>query len=141
MPVASRPRRRDGSRSAATQTTRYHHPGYGIAGPDRGGQGGLGPGARCEPASVKKPRVRRSGRKLVCRRGSWSNNPNRYSYRWLVNGKRKRGARGRTLGVTRKLRVRKVQCRVTAYNAAGATTALAGRCASAEPHAGCSDAR
>ena len=41
-----------------------------------------------------------------------------------MNGKRKRGARGRTLGVTRKLRGRKVQCRVTAHNAAGATTAL-----------------
>jgi hypothetical protein len=65
----------------------------------------------------------RSGKKLVCQRGSWSNNPSRYSYGWLVNGKRKRGARGRTLGVTRKLRGRKVQCRVTAYNAAGATTA------------------
>jgi hypothetical protein len=68
--------------------------------------------------------VRRSGRKLVCQRGRWSNNPSRYSYGWLVNGKRKRGARGRTLGVTRKLRGRKVQCRVTAANAAGATTAL-----------------
>jgi hypothetical protein len=76
-----------------------------------------------KPASVKRPRVRRSGKKLVCQRGSWSNNPSRYSYRWLVNGKRKRGARGRTLGVTRKLRGRKVQCSVTAYNAAGRTTA------------------
>jgi hypothetical protein len=85
---------------------------------------GSGPGPAAEPASVKRPRVKRSGRKLVCRRGSWSNSPSRYSYRWLVNGKRKRGARGRTLGVTRKLRGRKVQCRVTASNAAGSTTAL-----------------
>jgi hypothetical protein len=82
------------------------------------------PGPAAEPASVQRPRVRRSGRKLVCQRGSWSNNPSRYSYRWLVNGKRKRDARGRTLGVTRKLRGRKVQCRVTAANAAGATTAV-----------------
>jgi hypothetical protein len=77
-----------------------------------------------KPENVNKPRVRRFGRKLVCNRGRWSNSPSRYSYGWLVNGKRKRGARGRTLGVTRKLRGRKVQCRVTAANAAGATTAL-----------------
>ena len=83
-----------------------------------------GSGPAAEPANVKRPRVRRSGKKLVCQRGSWSNSPRRYSYRWLVNGKRKSGARGRTLGVTRKLRGRKVQCRVTASNAAGATTAL-----------------
>jgi hypothetical protein len=88
---------------------------------------GSGPGPAAEPASIKRPRVRRSGKKLVCQRGSWSNNPSRYSYGWLVNGKRKRGARGRTLGVTRKLRGRKVQCRVTAHNAAGTTTALSRR--------------
>ena len=40
---------------------------------------GSGPGPAAEPASVKRPRVRRSGRKLVCQRGSWSNNPSRYS--------------------------------------------------------------
>jgi hypothetical protein len=77
-----------------------------------------------KPASVERPRLRRSGKKLVCQRGSWSNSPSRYSYGWLVNGKRKPGARGRTLGVTSKLRGRKAQCRVTAHNAAGATTAL-----------------
>ena len=82
------------------------------------------PAPTAKPVSVEKPRVRRSGKKLVCKRGTWSNKPSRYSYRWLVNGNRKRGASGRKLGVTRKLRGRKVQCRVTAYNAAGATTAL-----------------
>jgi hypothetical protein len=85
---------------------------------------GSGPGSAAEPASVKRPRVSRSGRKLVCQRGSWSNVPSRFYYRWLVIGKRKRGARRRTLGISRKLRGRKVQCRVTAHNAAGATTAL-----------------
>jgi hypothetical protein len=82
------------------------------------------PAPTAKPVSVKKPRVTRSGKKLVCQRGSWSNKPSRYSYRWLVNGNRKRGASGRKLGVTRNLRGRKVQCGVTAYNAAGATTAL-----------------
>jgi hypothetical protein len=73
------------------------------------------------PANVKQPRVTRSGRNLVCSRGRWSGSPSRYSYRWLVNGNAKRGASGRTLRVTRKLRGRRVQCTVTASNAAGET--------------------
>jgi hypothetical protein len=89
-----------------------------------GGASAPGPTTTAKPASVEKPRVRRSGKKLVCQRGRWSNKPSRYAYGWLVNGNRKRGARGRKLGVTRKLRGRKVRCRVTAYNAVGATTAL-----------------
>ena len=85
---------------------------------------GSGPSPIAKPASVERPRVRQAATRLVCQRGSWSNNPSRYSYRWLVNGRRKAGARGRTLGLTRSLRGRKVQCRVTAHNAAGAATAL-----------------
>jgi hypothetical protein len=76
------------------------------------------------PENTNQPRVRRVGRKLVCNRGRWSNSPSRYSYGWLVNGKRKRGATGRTLAVTRALRGRRVQCRVTASNAAGAAAAV-----------------
>ena len=87
-------------------------------------EGGSGAPSAAKPASVKRPRVRRSGKTLVCRRGSWSNNPSRYSYRWLVNGRRKPGASGRKLGITRKLQGRTVQCRVTAHNAAGRTSAL-----------------
>ena len=81
------------------------------------------PSPTAKPASVTRPRVRRSGKKLVCQRGSWSNNPSRYSYGWLVNGKRKRGASGQKLRITRKLRGRRVQCTVRASNAAGATIA------------------
>jgi hypothetical protein len=75
------------------------------------------------PANVTKPRVRRSGGKLLCNRGRWRNSPSRYSYRWFVNGKAKRGASGRKLRVTRQLRGRRVQCTVTASNTAGATIA------------------
>ena len=94
-------------------------------------QGSAGPGPPAsqpapvaKPANLTRPRVTRSARKLVCSRGSWSNGPGRYSYRWLVNGKRKRGATGRTLAVTQGLRGRRVQCRVTASNAAGAAAAV-----------------
>jgi hypothetical protein len=75
------------------------------------------------PANVKQPRVTRSGRKLICHRGRWSNSPGRYSYGWLVNGKTRKGASGQKLRVTRKLRGRRVQCTVTASNAAGETRA------------------
>jgi hypothetical protein len=82
------------------------------------------PAPVARPANLTRPRLTRSARKLVCSRGSWSNGPSRYSYRWLVNGKRKRGATGRTLAVTRALRGRRVQCRVAASNAAGTAAAL-----------------
>ena len=96
-------------------------------------QGSTGPGSDppasqpppvAKPANLTRPRLTRSARKLGCSRGSWSNGPSRYSYRWLVNGKRKRGATGRSLAVTPALRGRRVQCRVTAFNAAGAAAAL-----------------
>jgi hypothetical protein len=77
-----------------------------------------------KPVNVKKPRVRRRAGKLARNRGRWSNAPERFSYRWLVNGKRMRGATGQTLRVTRRLKSRKVRCRVAATNAAGSTTAL-----------------
>ena len=73
------------------------------------------------PVNVKRPRVMRSGRKLVCSRGRWSNRPSRYSYGWVVNRKAKKGPSGRKLRLTRKLRGRRVRCTVTAANAAGVT--------------------
>ena len=79
------------------------------------------------PANVSKPRVRRSGKKLVCKRGRWSNGPTRFSYAWLVNGKAKKGARRQKLPITRKLRGRRVQCKVTASNAAGSRTVVSPR--------------
>lgn len=82
-----------------------------------------GPGS-AEPVNIKRPHVTRSGKKLVCNKGLWSNNPTGYSYGWLVNGKVKSGADGRTLRITSKLKGRKVRCKVTASNGAGATTAL-----------------
>jgi hypothetical protein len=80
-----------------------------------------------KPANVRKPSVRRVRSTLVCSRGRWSKSPSRYSYRWLVNGKAKRGGRGQKLRVTHNLRGRVVQCTVTASNAAGSTSALSRR--------------
>ncbi len=75
------------------------------------------------PANTKKPRVTRSGRTLTCNRGTWSNRPTRYQYRWTVNGKTTRAAGGSRLIVNRKLRRHQVRCSVTASNAAGRTSA------------------
>ena len=76
------------------------------------------------PFNVLKPRVTRTSKTLTCTAGTWSNHPTRFQYRWLVYGKTKQGAGGRTLKVTSPLRHHKVQCGVTASNAAGRATAL-----------------
>ena len=76
------------------------------------------------PANVAAPRVKRSAARLVCDPGRWSGNAGGYAYGWLVNGKQRAGATGSSLRVKRALRGRKVQCSVTASNAAGSTTAV-----------------
>jgi hypothetical protein len=90
---------------------------------DVSGGGGVTPGAAM-PANTSKPKVKRSGRKLVCTRGAWSGSPTSYAYQWRVKGERRNGATKRTLRVTRKLKGKKVSCGVTATNAAGSVTAL-----------------
>jgi hypothetical protein len=80
--------------------------------------------AGAKPVNAKAPRVRRSGSRLVCSPGRWSNATGGYSYGWAVNGKRKKGADDRKLRITRALRGRKLTCSVTASNAAGAATAV-----------------
>jgi hypothetical protein len=89
-----------------------------ISAPGGGGANGV-----AKPANVKRPKVVRRGRKLTCSRGRWSNGPTSFSYRWVVNGRRRKGA-SRTLAVTRKLRRRSVRCAVTARSAGGSTTVL-----------------
>jgi hypothetical protein len=91
---------------------------------DVAGAAGGNSGAKAtKPAVVKRPKLKRKGKKLVCGRGSWSGRPDGYTYRWWVNGKRKAGAAKRTLKITRKVRGRKVRCAVRARNQAGATLA------------------
>jgi hypothetical protein len=80
-------------------------------------------GGAAKPADTQKPHVTRSGGKLTCNPGHWSGSPT-YTYSWLLNGHRQNGDRGRTLGVSRKLHGHKVQCSVTASNAAGRETAV-----------------
>ncbi len=75
------------------------------------------------PVNVEKPRLTRSRGALVCSRGRWSNSPSRYSYRWFVNGRRRRGATGRRLAISQSLQGRAVVCKVTAFNAGGSKTA------------------
>jgi hypothetical protein len=84
---------------------------------------GSNTGVAAKPADTKKPHVIRSGGKLTCNPGIWSGDPT-YTYSWLLNGHRQNGDRGRTLGVSHKLRGHKVQCSVTAANAAGKETAV-----------------
>ena len=76
------------------------------------------------PRNVRRPRVEKSGGELVCERGRWVNHPRRYSYSWLVNGERRKGATSQRLRITNSLRGRSVQCRVRAANRAGASVAV-----------------
>jgi hypothetical protein len=95
----------------------------GAQGPAQGGPQAGSPGL-AKPSNTGKPRLTRAGGKLVCRPGTWANTPSGYSYGWLVNGRRKTGATGSKLRVTRSLRGRKVKCRVTASNGAGTASAV-----------------
>jgi hypothetical protein len=85
---------------------------------------GGGTSAAGAPKSLRAPTVRRSGRRLVCDRGRWSQKPSRYAYHWRIDGRRKAGAARRTLPITRALERRSVRCGVTATNRAGSATKL-----------------
>ena len=80
------------------------------------------PNTVAKPANQSRPRLKRSGRRLSCQRGTWTN-ATRYKYAWVVNDRVKRGASRRTLTLNRRFRG-SVKCRVTAYNAAGRKTAV-----------------
>lgn len=67
------------------------------------------------PAVLDPPRLTRSGGRLVCHHGRWTPRPTRYGYAWTVDGRRKGGATGRTLRVTKALHGHAVRCAVTAF--------------------------
>jgi hypothetical protein len=77
-----------------------------------------------KPVNLVAPGLSRSGTHLACSKGTWSNNPTRFTYGWIVGGRVKRGAHGTKLAVTRGLRSHRVRCTVTATNSAGSATAL-----------------
>jgi hypothetical protein len=77
--------------------------------------------ALARPANTAKPRVTRSGRTLTCNRGRWSGSPTAFRYGWLVNGHARHGATSKHLAATHAFRNKRVQCRVTGVNAAGAS--------------------
>jgi hypothetical protein len=83
-----------------------------------------GPSGGAKPENIRRPAIKRSGSRLVCSRGKWSGDPTSYAFHWRVDGKRKAGATGRKLRVTRGLRGKRVRCGVKAANGAGSTTAL-----------------
>jgi hypothetical protein len=62
-------------------------------------------------AAASRPRVRRSGRRLVCKGGPGA-------YGWLVDGAPRPRAHRRTLRITRGLRGRRVACTITSGGAA-----------------------
>jgi hypothetical protein len=75
------------------------------------------------PAVVRRPWITRRRHVLTCHAGSWANQPTSRRYAWFVKGHGKKVASGGKLKVRRSLRGRKVVCKVTAANAAGAAIA------------------
>ena len=73
------------------------------------------------PLNTSRPGLTRSGSKLICGHGSWRD-ADRFSYAWLVDGTQTKVAKPR-LDVGKAGKRRNVSCRVTAFNAAGTTTA------------------
>jgi hypothetical protein len=76
-----------------------------------------------KPANTTRPTITRSGSRLSCRAGVWSGAPTHYGYAWFVSGRGMMGVHAQTLRISRALRGHRVQCGVTASNAAGVTTA------------------
>jgi hypothetical protein len=85
---------------------------------------GTNPSVSAKPTNAKAPRITRSGRKLVCSPGRWSDATGNYAYGWSIDGKRSKSAHARQLRITRRVRGHKVACSVTASNAAGSTRAV-----------------
>jgi hypothetical protein len=81
------------------------------------------PAAAPAPANVTRPRLTRGRHRLTCHPGRWSNATGAYAYAWLVDGKARKGAGGRTLPVTRALHGHTLRCSVTATGAGGTATA------------------
>jgi hypothetical protein len=87
-------------------------------------QSSPGQARTARPANLARPSLVRSGRRLTCRPGKWSDVTAGYSYSWLVNGKTKHGATGSALRVTRTMRAARVQCEITASGPGGSANAL-----------------
>jgi hypothetical protein len=79
--------------------------------------------AAAMPAVVRRPWITSKRHVLTCHAGTWSNAPTSRRYEWFVKGHSRRVASGSRLTVRRSLRGRKVDCRVTAANAAGRASA------------------
>ena len=99
-------------------------PGGAAPGSPAPGSAGAGSAAPGKPRNLAPPRLRRSGGRVICDAGRWANSPTRFTYGWLVDGHAKRGATGRSMAITRRLRGHKVRCGVSAANGTGRGTAL-----------------
>lgn len=86
-----------------------------------GGPGGSASGGR--PVNLTRPWVTRSGRRLVCHPGKWSNTSGRFAYSWLLDGSPRKVKGQRPLAPGPSARGHRVSCRVTAYGPGGTAAA------------------
>jgi len=92
-----------------------------IGGGSPGGAQGTETAGSGAPMNVARPRVSRSGRRLVCHPGSWSNVSGRYAFRWYFDGRP--SVSGRTAWLTGDVSGHKAKCRVTASGPGGSASA------------------
>jgi hypothetical protein len=87
----------------------------------------IAPGGTEQPVVTTRPRITRSGNRLVCSHGVWAGKPASFAYRWREVHKPGAVGRRASLTVTGRLRGHTVQCAVTAKNSAGSATATSRR--------------
>lgn len=87
--------------------------------------GPTGPGGSTgsRPVNLKRPWVTRSGRRLVCHPGTWSNVTGPFAYNWLLDGHPTKVTGRHPFGPGPAGRGHRVACRVTAYGAGGSSAA------------------
>jgi len=95
-------------------------------GPPDGGSTG-GSGGRPSPVNTRKPWVTRTGSRLTCHRGTWTNATSFYTYRWLLDGRLTSVAGPRVRAPLPRARGHRVSCRVVAYGPGGTKAAVDSR--------------
>jgi hypothetical protein len=94
--------------------------------PPSGGGGGP-PASSQRPVNLTLPWVTRSGNRLVCHPGSWSNASGSFAYNWLLDGNLTEATGRRSPVPSRARRGHRFSCQVTAYGPGGGSATATSR--------------
>ncbi|HVY96680.1 MAG TPA: hypothetical protein VHA54_06940 [Solirubrobacterales bacterium] len=88
-----------------------------------GGPSGGNPGGGAKPVNLQKPWVSRSGDRVVCHRGAWSN-ARTYLFNWYVDDSLRRTTNQRPYAPLPAYLGHRFSCKVTAYGPGGSASAM-----------------